>query len=65
MSVISPIVDMINYNPIVIDADQDNKHEIAVEKFVMTGVLVIPIVNNQRIILDVIRVREILNDQQQ
>lgn len=62
-SVISPILDIINYNPIVIDADQQNKFETAIEHFVLMGVLVIPIVNDQRIILDVVRVREILNDQ--
>ncbi len=63
MSVISPILDIINYNPIVINADKVNKFEIAIEHFVKVGALVIPVVNDQRIIVDVIRVREILNVQ--
>lgn len=63
MSVVSPILDIINYNPIVIGADKANKSEIAIEHFVQVGALVIPVVNDQRIIMDVIRVREILDVQ--
>ncbi len=63
MSVISPILDIINYNPIVIDVKKTNKFEIAIEHFVHVGALVIPVVNDHRIVIDVIRVREILDVQ--
>ena len=63
MSVISPILDIINYTPIVIDVNETNKIEIAIEHFVQVGALVIPVVNDHRIVIDVIRVREILDVQ--
>jgi predicted transcriptional regulator len=63
MSVISPILDIINYNPIVIDESKNNKFQIAIEHFVQVGALVIPVVNEHRIVIDVIRVREILDVQ--
>ncbi len=61
ISVISPILDIINYNPIVIDVKKTNKFEIAIEHFVQVGALVIPVVNDNRIVIDVLRVREILD----
>lgn len=60
-SALSPILEFINHNPIVIELNQVNKNEIAVEQFIEQGVLVIPVVDDSKFIHDVLRVREILS----
>ena len=60
-SAISPIQEFINYNPIVIELNQVNKKEIAVQLFIEDGVLVIPVVDESKLIHEVLRVREILS----
>jgi CBS domain-containing protein len=60
-SALSPIQEFINYNPIVIELNQVNKKEIAVQLFIEDGVLVIPVVDDSKLIHEVLRVREILS----
>jgi len=59
---ISPISNFINPNPISINSDTTNKVNDAINLFCEFGTLLIPVIDKDRIIKEVLSVRKILSD---
>jgi Mg/Co/Ni transporter MgtE len=58
---ITPINNIINPNPIVIKADSKDPNGEVIELFCQYGVLQVPVVNDDRKIVDVLSVRKIIS----
>jgi len=59
---ITPISSYINPNPIYIDESCNNKDEVVLEIFSKHGILLIPVINKEKKIIDVLSVRKIIGE---
>lgn len=57
---ITPILTYINPNPIYIDESCQNKDEKVLDIFIKHGILLIPVINKDKKIIDTLSVRKIL-----
>ena len=60
---ITPISNIVNPNPIIITSESKNPEKDALKLFAKHGILLVPVVDNEKKILRLISIRKIISDE--
>jgi len=60
---ITPISNIVNPNPIIINSESKNPEKDALKLFAKHGILLVPVVDNEKKILRLISIRKIISDE--